>query len=71
MRPAPYHRDSRPPAENPGTPAAPTSIAAQTATCSADASSDLAAQIAQARHDARRHPEQAAMLLRSWMAKHG
>ena len=71
MRPASYHRESCLPAENPGTAAASTSTAAQTAACGADASPDLATQIAQARRDARRHPAQAAMLLRAWMSDRG
>jgi hypothetical protein len=68
MRPALYHRESHLPAETPGTSAAPTGVAAQNSTCGTDASPDIATQIAQARRDARRHPAQSAMLLRSWMS---
>jgi hypothetical protein len=71
MRPALYHRQSPLPAEKPGTAAAPTDMGAGTTTCGADAPPDLAARIAQARRDARRHPAQAAMLLRAWMSDRG
>jgi flagellar biosynthesis/type III secretory pathway M-ring protein FliF/YscJ len=71
MRPARSHRQSCPPAERPGDSAAPTDVAAQLAGCGADASSEFATQIAQARRDARRNPAQAAMLLRAWMSDHG
>jgi hypothetical protein len=70
MRPALYHRESGLPAEKPGTSATPSGIAAQSSICAADASPDFATRIAQARRDARRHPAQAAMLLRSWMSDH-
>jgi hypothetical protein len=69
MRPALYHRESGFPAEKSGTSSAPTGVAAQISTCTAAASPDLAIQIAKARGDARCHPAQAAMLLRSWMAE--
>ncbi len=70
MRPALYHRESGLAAEDPGTSAAPGGIAAQISTCVADGSPDFAMRITQARRDARRHPAQAAMLLRSWMSDH-
>jgi flagellar biosynthesis/type III secretory pathway M-ring protein FliF/YscJ len=56
MRPAPKNREFCPPVAKPNNAPAPTRIAAQ---------------IAQARRDARRDPEQAAKLLRSWMSDHG
>ena len=68
MRPALYHRESCSPVETPRTSAAPTGMATQTTSCGADTSPPFVAQIAQARRDARRHPAQAAMLLRSWMS---
>ena len=71
MRPALNHRESRLPAEKPGDSPTPTGTAAQNTVCDAAASPDLATRIAQARRDARRHPAQAAMLLRSWMSDHG
>jgi hypothetical protein len=71
MRPALYPRESCLSAEKPPTSTAPTDIAAQFTSCGADASPDFATRIAQARRDARRHPAQAAMLLRSWMSDHG
>jgi hypothetical protein len=70
MRPALYHRESRLPAEQPGTSAAPTGTSAQTTVCGADPSPEFAIRIARARRDARRNPAQAAMLLRSWMSDH-
>jgi flagellar biosynthesis/type III secretory pathway M-ring protein FliF/YscJ len=71
MRPALFPRESRLPAEKPPTSTAPTDIAAQITSCGADGSPDFAARIAQARRDARSHPAQAAMLLRSWMSDRG
>jgi hypothetical protein len=71
MRPALYHRESCPPVEQPGTAAASTGMAAPIPSRDADASPDLALQIARARRDARLHPAQAAMLLRSWMSDRG
>jgi hypothetical protein len=70
MRPALYHRETRLPAEKPGTSAAPTGTSAQIKTCGADASPEFATRLAQARRDARRNPAQAAMLLRAWMSDH-
>jgi hypothetical protein len=60
MRPALYHRESCLPVEKPGTSTAPTGMGAQFPSRDADASPDLATQIAQARRDARLHPAQAA-----------
>ncbi len=65
MRPALYHRESCPPVEKPGTSTAPTGMAAQIPARGAEASPNLATQIAQARRDASLHPVQAAMLLRA------
>jgi hypothetical protein len=70
MRPALYHRESGLPAEKSGTSAAPTGVAAPISICAADASPEFSTRIARARRDARRHPAQAAMLLRSWMSDH-
>jgi hypothetical protein len=70
MRPALYHRESPVPAEKPDTSAAPTGIAATIKSYGADGSPHFAAQMARARRDARLHPAQAAMLLRSWMSDH-
>ena len=71
MRPALYHRESCLPVEKQETSTAPIGMAAQISSRGADASPDLATRIAQARRDARLHPAQAAMLLRSWMSDHG
>jgi hypothetical protein len=71
MRPALYHREFCPSAEKPGASAAPTGIAPPTKVCGHDLSPELAIRIARARRDARLHPEQAALLLRSWMTDHG
>jgi hypothetical protein len=70
MRPARYHRESRLPAEKPHTSSVPSGVAAQISSCGADTTPEFASQIAQARRDACRHPEQAALLLRSWMSDH-
>lgn len=69
MRPALYHRPSRPAAEKPQPSPAPSSIAAHGAISGVGAA-EIALQIAKARRDARRHPVRAAMLLRSWMSDH-
>ena len=71
MRPALYRREFNVPAEKPDISAAPTGIAAEIKSYGAHASPDFTAQLAQAHRDARRHPAQAAMLLRSWMSDHG
>jgi hypothetical protein len=70
MRPALYQRDSRPPAETPGTSADPTGIAAQAESREHQAAMEFALRIARARRDALRDPAQAAILLRSWMSDH-
>jgi hypothetical protein len=71
MRPTLDPCESCLPAATPPTSTAPAGIAAQMPICGADASPDFATRIAQARRDARRHPAQAAILLRSWMSDHG
>jgi len=71
MRPALDPRESCPPVEKPPISAAPAGITAPITICGADAAPDFAAQIVQARRDARRNPAQAAMLLRSWMSDRG
>ncbi len=71
MRPALYHRESHHPTGTSGNPAAPARAAAPSAPGGADSSLGLALRIAQARRDARLHPAEAAMLLRSWMSDHG
>jgi hypothetical protein len=71
MRPAVYHRESCPPAEQPGESAAPCAYAARRMPFGANTAPDFATHLAQAPRDVRDDPAQSAMLLRSWMSGHG